>query len=210
MSFWRSRLEIDNGVFANAHYEEQMLAIAQERDQSFMKGKVVADFGCGPRGSLAWAKEASLRIGIDVLSDQYADEFGSNITSHEMIYVKSTEKVIPIPSNCVDIMITMNAMDHVDDLDAMCSEVLRVLKPGGEFIGSFNVEEPPSSCEPQELTEKKISEKLLKFMTVDAYRVARPGPEGNKYGHLMEGNLSYEEGELGVLWVRAKKGSASG
>jgi hypothetical protein len=30
-------------------------------------------------------------------------------------------------------------MDHVDNFDAMCSELLRILRPGGELIGSFNL-----------------------------------------------------------------------
>ena len=116
-----------------------MLAMAEEPDDNFLKGKIVADFGCGPRSSLFWASSASLKIGIDVLADRYADEFTDNIISHGMIYLKSTEKVIPLPSNFVDVMFTLNAIDHVDSFSNMCSEIIRVLKPGGDFIGSFNL-----------------------------------------------------------------------
>ena len=109
LSFWRSQFEIEkSGRFWNAHYERLMLAMAEETTDDFLKGKVVADFGCGPRGSLVWASSALLRIGIDVLVDQYADEFTDTIISHEMIYLKSTEKVIPLPSGFVDIMFTLN------------------------------------------------------------------------------------------------------
>jgi len=59
-------------------------------------------------------QHSSLRIGIDVLADCYADEFTDNILSHGMIYLKSTEQVIPLPSAMVDILFTMNAIDHVD------------------------------------------------------------------------------------------------
>ena len=205
LSFWKSKFELDNGRFKNSHYERLMLAMAEETTDDFLKGKIVADFGCGPRGSLVWAGSALLRIGIDVLADRYADEFTGNIISHGMIYVKSTELVIPLPSGFVDILFTLNAMDHVDNFAHMCNEILRVLKPGGEFIGSFNLEEPASSCEPQQLNEKVIKEDLLSKLEVQSYRMAEKGPKENPYAPFFNGSLSYRPGEEGFLWCRARK-----
>lgn len=102
LKFWVSRLEIDKGVFVNSHYRRLMLAMAEKEDDGFVSGKRIADFGCGPRGSLVWAKNADLRVGIDVLSDRYVDHFKSNIIGHDMMYLKSTEKVIPVPSGLFD------------------------------------------------------------------------------------------------------------
>jgi ubiquinone/menaquinone biosynthesis C-methylase UbiE len=205
LAFWRSRLEINQGNFYNGHYERIMLAMAQEPDAEFVRGKVVADFGCGPRGSLVWASTASLRIGIDVLADRYADEFTDNILSHGMIYLKSTEQVIPLPSAMVDILFTMNAIDHVDHFEKMCAEIVRVLKPGGAFIGSFNLEEPASSTEPQHLTEQQIKESLLDHLQVESYRVSKSGPIGHEYEPFYTDPLTYEPGHPGILWVRARK-----
>jgi SAM-dependent methyltransferase len=213
LAFWRSRLEIDQGRFRNAYYERLMLGMAGETNADFLADKVVADFGCGPRGSLVWASPARLRIGIDVLADRYADEFTSNLVSHGMIYLKSTERVIPLPSDFLDVMFTLNAIDHVDHLGSMCGEILRVIKPGGLFIGSFNLEEPPSPTEPQRLTESSIKENLLNSLEVESYRVTAAEPphiaadhvERSRYEPFFEGNLSYTPGEQGYLWVRAMK-----
>lgn len=205
LSFWKSRLDLDNGVFSNSHYQRLMLAMAEEPNDDFMRGKIVADFGCGPRGSLVWTKSPYLRIGIDVLADQYADEFTENIISHEMIYLKSTEKVIPLPSNFVDVMFTLNAIDHVDSFSQMCSEIIRVLKPGGDFIGSFNLEEPPTPTEPQKLDEIIIKEHLLNELDVISYRITKSRTDGEGYATFFNGNLSYEKGQKGHLWVRCKK-----
>lgn len=182
-----------------------MLAMAEESNDNFLKGKIIADFGCGPRGSLVWAGSALLRIGIDVLADRYADEFTENITSHGMIYLKSTENVIPLPSDFVDIMFTLNAMDHVDNFSVMCKEIMRVIKPGGQFIGSFNLEEPASICEPQQLNEKIIKENLLNNLEVQSYRISKKGPGENLYAPFFDRNLSYKPGREGFLWVRARK-----
>jgi SAM-dependent methyltransferase len=184
-----------------------MLAMAEESSDNFLKGKIVADFGCGPRGSLVWARSAMLRIGIDVLTDRYADEFTSNITSHAMIYLKSTEKVIPLPSDFVDIMFTLNAIDHVDNFSVMCAEIVRVLKPGGKFIGSFNLEEPFSPSEPQQLNEKIIKENLLNNLEVQSYRITRKGPKEDLHAPFFSESLSFEPGQEGFLWVRARKPS---
>lgn len=205
MSYWKSRLEIDRGKFNNSHYQRIMLAMAEEHDDSFLKGKVVADFGCGPRGSLVWAKAASLRIGIDVLTDRYADIFTENILSHRMIYLKSTEKVIPLPSDYVDVIFTLNAMDHINYFADMCREIIRILKPGGAFIGSFNIKGNATATEPQVLDEKTIQVNLLKDLEVKSYRLTRWGTTENLYGPFLEGDFSYEPGQKGLLWVRGAK-----
>lgn len=204
MAFWRNRLNIDSGVFKNSHYQRLMLGIAQEPDDTFLRGKIVADFGCGPRGSLVWTTSPSLRIGIDVLADKYADEFKDNIISHNMIYLKSTEDVIPLPSNFVDVLFTLNALDHVDSFPNMCSEIIRILKPGGEFIGSFNLDELPTPTEPQKLDEESIHQYLLNKLNVESYRITNQRKDEG-YEAFFHGNLSYEKGKPGYLWVRAQK-----
>jgi SAM-dependent methyltransferase len=205
LNFWRSRFEVDKGRFNNSHYERLLLAMAEEPNTDFLNGKIVADFGCGPRGSLVWASPAVLRIGIDVLVDRYADEFTDNIVCHGMVYLKCTEKVIPLPSDFIDIIFTLNAMDHVGNFPAMCKEIIRVLKPAGEFIGSFNLEEPRSTCEPQQLNERIIKENLLNHLEIQSYRITKKGPKEDLYAPFFDGVLVYEVCEEGYLWVRARK-----
>jgi ubiquinone/menaquinone biosynthesis C-methylase UbiE len=204
--YWKTGFKKYGEVLENDRYEPIMLAMAEEENDGFLSGKIVADFGCGPRGSLSWAKSAQIRIGIDVLVDRYADSFSDVMKTHDMIYVKSTEKVIPIPSDFVDVMFTMNAIDHVDDFPTMCAEVLRVLKPEGYLIGSFNLGEPLSFAEPQTLSVQDVQTHLLDRLQVESYRISRQGDEpDNEYAPFFEGNMSYEEGEEAFLWVKAKK-----
>ena len=122
-----------------------------------------------------------------------------------MVYLKCTEKVIPLPSDFVDVMFTLNALDHVDSFTDMCSEIFRVIKPGGEFIGSFNLEETASQNEPQQLNERIIKRNLLDLLEVKSYRITKKGPEEDLYLPFFDGNLSYETGQEGFLWVRARK-----
>jgi SAM-dependent methyltransferase len=206
LAFWREQFIAGGEQLADAGtgaaYERLMLGIAEEPTADFVTGKIIADFGCGPRGSLVWARNAHLRIGIDVLADRYADEFPNAIRSHDMIYVKSTEKIIPLPSDFVDVLFTLNAIDHVSDFPAMCSEIIRVIRPGGLFVGSFNLNEPWSITEPQRLDEADIAAHLLDRLDVQRYRISR---QGDGYEPLLTGDTEYEPGEAGYAWVRATK-----
>ncbi|MDZ4401090.1 MAG: methyltransferase domain-containing protein [Prosthecobacter sp.] len=201
LAFWKYEWEQDGRCFKNDYYKGTMLGMAQEEDDGFLAGKIVADFGCGPRGSLVWAKNARLRIGIDVLTEVYSR---FEIRTHDMVYVESSEKQIPLPSGYVDVMFTLNAMDHVVDLDAMCAEIRRVIVPGGTLIGSFNLDEEPTLCEPQTLTEAQVKESLLKHFDIVSYRTAPKGPKGAAYSHFTDNSPPPTSGER-FLWVRATK-----
>jgi SAM-dependent methyltransferase len=198
IAYWQN--EWASGRFCNDYYEGTMLTLAREPDGEFLRDKVVADFGCGPQGSLCWAKMARARIGIDVLADAYA-QFG--IHDQDMIYVLSNERSIPLPSNYVDVLFTMNAMDHVSNFSTMAAEIVRVVAPGGLFIGAFNLGEPPTFSEPQTLTEDRVR-KMIQHFDVESIRSAAKGPAGDVYKNIREGGDSAKQGEY-LFCVRARK-----
>lgn len=204
MAYWQDRFRAERETFSNDHYERIMLQMAEEPNGNFLLDKIVGDFGCGPRGSLAWAKQAKLRMGIDVLADRYVDAFTSNCLAHDMVYLKSTEKTIPVPDEFLDVLFTLNAIDHVDHFTVICAELLRILKPGGLFIGSFNLEEPATPYEPQQLTEAMIQKDLLAHISVLSYRISAKGTE-DVYAPFFSGELHYSPGEEGFLWVKGRK-----
>jgi len=200
ITYWQT--EWMAGRFHNDYYKQTMLMLAHERDCEFLRDKIVADFGCGPQGSLCWAKAARARIGIDVLADAYV-RFG--IHDHDMIYVSSDERRIPLPSNYVDVMFTMNAMDHVSSFSTMATEIIRVIVPGGLFIGAFNVGEPPTFSEPQTLTEERVRNRLLRHFSVEWVRSAIKGPEGDVYKYIRESSGARERDKAYLLCARARK-----
>lgn len=58
-------------------------------------------------------------------------------------------------------------------------------------------------CEPQRLTEDGIKKHLLDFLDVQSYRITNQSSEG--YEAFFKGNLRYDKGQKGFLWVRAHK-----
>ncbi|MDZ4120964.1 MAG: class I SAM-dependent methyltransferase, partial [Candidatus Cloacimonadaceae bacterium] len=172
LGYWRKCFQNENRVFENAHYKRLMLAIAQEKDDAFLHGKIVADFGCGPRGSLSWISSAAMKIGIDVLIPQYLRYFHTAMKTHAMVYLTSTETHIPLPDDSVDIVFVINALDHVSDLACTCGELSRIIKPGGELIGSFNLCYHPTKAEPQSLTEQLLKKYLLPAFEIKSCRIS--------------------------------------
>ncbi|MEL7368280.1 MAG: methyltransferase domain-containing protein [Myxococcota bacterium] len=202
LSYWRARFE-EEGTLQNAHYESIFLAIAGEQGREFISNRIIADFGSGPRGSLEWAKEARTRICIDVLSTQYG-QFG--IGYHEAVYISNTESRIPLPSDYVDVMFTLNALDHVDDLPASCDEIFRVIKPGGLFVASFNLHQPRTFAEPQTLTESELDRRLLHRFNIDSKKTGPRSETSATYAHMNnENGRPLQPGEDGFLWIRATK-----
>lgn len=178
-NYWRERFQEEGGRFLNSHYKEMMLNLAEEVDDKFMEGKVVADFGCGPRGSLAWTERPSIKLGIDILASKYWDYFGTELVKHKMLYITSSEKTIPLPDSCVDYLYTINSLDHVYNLEDMACELMRVLKPGGVFLAYFNLNEPRTDTEPQMLTEKLIKNLFEKYIKIISYRLEYPDGRKN-------------------------------
>jgi len=154
---------------------------------------------------LVWANSAKLRIGIDILADRYVDSFREDIFSHNMIYAKSTERSIPIPDGLVDVVYSLNAIDHVNSLSAMCDEILRIMKKGGILYCSFNLEEPKSVTEPQVLTEEFIKEKLLDRMKIQSYRITNQVESDELFSPFYNNDLHYDKGAKGFLWMKAEK-----
>jgi len=56
---------------------------------------------------------------------------------------------------------------------------------------------------PELLREKRRW--ILDFLDVLSYRITNPGPEENLYLPFFQGNLRYDKGQKGILWVRARK-----
>lgn len=206
LDYWKMRFEKEGESFENQFYKRLMLAIANEESDDFWKDKIVVDFGCGPRGSLYWTNTPRVSIGVDVLMPQYLECFGRDMIRHNMFYITSDERYVPIPDKSVDYLLTINSLDHVRNLKEICDELVRILKQGGTLIASFNLFEEATECEPQSFTEEILKDNLLTYFDIISYRIGKKD-ENNTYKYMMEGNfIEKADGSFPcILWVRATK-----
>ncbi len=205
LKYWKERYDLEGATFGNDLYAELMLSIADEPDDGFLTGKAIADFGCGPRGSLIWANQAELRIGLDVLIPQYLKCFASTLKSHPMLYITCTEDAIPLPDNYCDVVYSVNSLDHVRHLMTMCLEIRRILKPGGWLIGSFNLNHTPTTAEPHRLGEHTLRKLLFRDYMIQHWWISAPGLPDDLYRPLFNRRLIDPAGGEAYLWARAQK-----
>ncbi|MDD2331920.1 MAG: class I SAM-dependent methyltransferase [Candidatus Cloacimonetes bacterium] len=205
LNYWRACYRKEGNTLDNSFYKPLMLAIAQEKNEDFAYDKVVADFGCGPRGTLSWLRGARQKIGIDVLVQEYQECFPDLLSTHNMTYVACSETRIPLPDESVDILFTINALDHVQNLKIMCHELLRILKPQALLIGSFNLNEAPRKTEPQCLTESLLRNTLFRDLKIISWRVSQVPKQGYRFQPFLDNDLTPPEGKVATLWAKATK-----
>jgi len=107
-----------------------------------LQGKSVLDIGCGTGGVevvLAKQLNAGSVTGIDV-EPQLIDCSQQRIEKHGLQDRVNLKLVKPgpfdFPDNQFDVVFSKDSMIHIADKNALFKEVLRVLKPGGQFAAS--------------------------------------------------------------------------
>ena len=119
------------------------------------RGKKVLDVGCGPFPQVAVFTECEV-YGVDQLVGEYGKlGFPIEAWSERMHYIEAGAEAIPVEDGFFDAVVSVNAIDHVDDFPAVAKEITRVLKPGGilRFETHYH---PPTWEEPWELGDEAI------------------------------------------------------
>lgn len=165
-SYWLGRKQAEGGL-SNRHYE-QVYTTSFGLGRPDFVGKRVLDIGCGPRGSLEWATEATERVGLDPLVARYRK---LGIDAHRMTYVDSGAEHIPFPDGHFDIVAALNALDHVDDVELAIHEMTRVTRSGGIGLLLVEVGHAPTPTEPHTLDWSLLG-RFTSWDVVDERRVA--------------------------------------
>jgi ubiquinone/menaquinone biosynthesis C-methylase UbiE len=98
--------------------------------------KMVVDLGCGDNLSFLIKKDFPLSIiGIDLFRPSLMKVKQSH-KSHNVYVVQARVEYIPIKSNCVDIVISSEVIEHLceDDVNRYLLEICRILKNDGIAI----------------------------------------------------------------------------
>lgn len=90
---------------------------------------IVVDIGCGPRSFLRGL--AGHHIFVDDLVGAYVERLGATFDG---LAVNARSELLPFADNSVDIMYSINMLDHVDDLPETLFELHRVLSPDGVLV----------------------------------------------------------------------------
>lgn len=207
LAYWESRLA-EQGRLSNDHFE-YFYTTYFGLEKGFYRGKKILDIGCGPRGSLEWATEARLQIGIDPLADAYW-RLGTGV--HSMHYVACNAEDLPFPDGIFDLVSSFNSLDHVDDLRKVIDEIGRVTASDGEFILLTDIHQNPTVLEPAAFPWEVVNQFQPEFTLVEQrqfeYTVFSPEGFGDMYQSLKRGasyNFQDASERYGILTARFHK-----
>ncbi|MGJ8570805.1 MAG: methyltransferase domain-containing protein [Hoeflea sp.] len=205
LEYWSDRFKAE-GTLANSHYRDLMLSLSG-KSPDFFDNLIVGDFGSGPRGSLEWMDNAKQRYCIDVLAEEYR-QFG--VDTHKAKYIRSTEQTIPLQTSELDVLFSVNAIDHAEDVQAMINESFRVVKPGGSMFFSINLDEPPSPAEPNTITRQDCQAWIVSRLDDVETAISNWKKGEDKYLALRKWANDGTEppeynGTWGVCWLRGRK-----
>jgi SAM-dependent methyltransferase len=129
---------------------------ALDLEPTELAGSRVLDVGCGPLANLLVFSDCE-RHGIDPLIERYR---AAGFPLEEWIaegftYHCAPAERMPFPDGYFDVVVSVNAIDHVDDFGAVAAEIRRVLRPGGHLRMQVNYHRP-TVTEPVSLSDAAV------------------------------------------------------
>lgn len=150
-------------------------------------GKKILDVGAGPIPSGTCFENCRLYC-LDPLMPIYRALGFSYDQYSDIRFIDSSAEVIPIEDNFFDAIISVNAIDHVDDLERVATELKRVAKPDCQFVMHVHYHKA-TVYEPIEINDELFCQL---FNWVRGLRVVNYSQES--YSNLLDGNEKF------VLW----------
>jgi SAM-dependent methyltransferase len=144
-----SPIWVTNAVATVHHMVPHYPEILRIKDDEFA-GKKVLEVGCGPLAPIMQFRDCAWH-GLDPLVDSYL-RCGWPLYDYGVTFVNARGESMPYVDSYFDAIVSVNALDHVDDLAKVSSEIERVVKVGGRLY--FEVEyHDPRPLEPQRIDD---------------------------------------------------------
>ena len=153
-------------------------------------GRRILDVDCGPVGSLEWADNAALRVGLDPLACGYRD---LGVGHHRMQYVQGRAEAIPLPDESFDFVSSLRSLERVDDLTLATRELIRVLRPGGWLLLATDAHEAPGERAPESPSWALVEHFLPELALTSLRHLERPAPAARGSGHEVLSALFYKD-----------------
>lgn len=124
-------------------------------ERNAFTGKKILDVGSGPMPSATCFTGADLYC-LDPLLSKYV---GIGFPLHlygDVKFVQGYSENMPVVDDFFDVILSVNALDHVDDFEATATEIKRVLKDDGILIVHLHYHLPTQN-EPLALTDDRVA-----------------------------------------------------
>ncbi|MBQ8893626.1 MAG: class I SAM-dependent methyltransferase [Clostridia bacterium] len=183
----------NEGVMTYAEWQFQKgedtiaLYLKKYTTEEMFRDKVVVDIGCGAAGKSLYYASCGAKevIGVDIL-EKYREEAEGlakklDLQDH-FRFIATDATRLPFEESSIDTIIMNDAMEHVEEPEAILTEALRVLKPGGRLYVNFPPYNHPFGAHLKDAiyipwVHLFFSEKVQ----IEAYKhLVRPLPDGEE------------------------------
>ncbi len=127
--------------------------------EAWLAQQQAVEIGGGPWPCLAAGRFASAMV-VDPLADGYRAEGLIAPEASGVTYLAAAGEAIPLAGESVDLVITDNCLDHVQDPARVAGEMARVLRPGGLLWLLVDVMDQADELHPHPMSEAKAAELL--------------------------------------------------
>jgi SAM-dependent methyltransferase len=198
LGFWSKLSRRADLTHERAHYQYFYTTYFGFSPQDYC-AKSILDIGCGPLGSLEWASDARLRVGLDPLAHKYR-KLPLQADGDRMSYVAGFSETIPFQDHTFDYVTSFNSLDHVADVGVTISEMKRVVAPGGYILLIVEIAHLPTFTEPHRLNIAVINAFAPEFK-LETCEVFGVPPNHNLWAGIVS-KLPYRQGERGLLCAK--------
>ena len=122
-------------------------------DANRFAGKRVLEVGCGPLAPIMQFPDCD-RHGLDPLVGEYM-KLGWPLYDYGITFVVARGEEMPYVDGYFDAVVSLNALDHVDDFAQVAAEIQRVLKSGGQLFVEIEYH-APRRLEPQRIEDDVV------------------------------------------------------
>jgi len=116
----------------------QRLRVVMSYIQNAMPIENILDFGCGSGVMLPFLAQNSKQVtamDIDLIPIERIQKYYP-LESNVQVMDSSKSPLTSLPAHAFDLIIALDVLEHVDDLPRILSELLNLLKDGGQIIVS--------------------------------------------------------------------------
>jgi len=168
--------------------ELRILKEAGIEDRNFFNNKFVVDIGPGAVCFLE-VSSARIKVAVEPLSIEF-QKHGLLLPEGNTLYLTTGAEQLPLLNDVVDVVVSRNSLDHVENPAQAMREIHRVLKPGGILILNTDINHPGTICEPHTLTPDIIHMMTAQFdivrETTCSHGPGHSGGDGGVYIGVLE------------------------
>jgi len=133
VNYWHGSQVLQNEL---DRIEKRFAPILARAAEGLDEDAKILDIGCGPTCSARFIEQGN-KTYVDPLLDEFRRAYPAGLPKGKFITCQAED--IRLPDGDYDLILSLNALDHMLNPELVLNEIERLLKPGGVFVLGIHV-----------------------------------------------------------------------